>query len=148
MPQVFNIIYLFIAVIMSLFYGFFAGRIFVINWNEFKFLQRVYQFIFNLLGGAFGFTALYYEINKMYIELSEAPRAKARGFHSSGANPAPSIPALKGGALGRRGKGDFTKMNIGDPFILVIAMLGTMGLLPMTMATLAKNIDNALWGKK
>jgi len=115
MPQVFNIIYLFIAVIMSLFYGFFAGRIFVINWNEFKFLQRVYQFIFNLLGGAFGFTALYYEINKMYIELS---------------------------------KGDFTKMNIGDPFILVIAMLGTMGLLPMTMATLAKNIDNALWGKK
>ena len=38
------------------------------------------------------------------LRRSEAPRAKARGFHSSGANPAPSIPALKNGALGRRGK--------------------------------------------
>lgn len=108
MPQVFNFIYLSIAVIMSLFYGFFAGRIFIINWNEFKFLQRVYQFIFNLFGGVFGFMALYYEINKMYIELN---------------------------------KSDFTKMNIGDPFILVIAMLGTMGLLPRAMAGLAEKLN-------
>jgi len=42
---------------------------------------------------------------------SEAPRAKARGFHSSGANPAPSIPVLKGGALGRRGKVVIRKFN-------------------------------------
>ena len=43
-------------------------------------------------------------LKHIYQGKSEAPRAKAHGFHSSGANPAPSIPALKGGALGRRGK--------------------------------------------
>ncbi len=99
MSHTFNVIYIAIAVCISLFYGCFAGRIFIIDWKDFKFLQRVYQFIFNLLGGVFGFSALYYLINKVFTTSST--------------------------------------VNIGDSLIFIVAIFGTMGLLPRAMVGLA-----------
>ena len=65
--QIFNICYIIIALLISLFYGSFAVRIWLINPEKYKFTQRVYQFIFNLLGGLYGFALLYYLLYKVNL---------------------------------------------------------------------------------
>ena len=56
-----------VSILISLFYGFFAGRIWIVLWEKYKFCQRVYQFIFNLLGSLYGFALLYYLIYKTQL---------------------------------------------------------------------------------
>lgn len=109
--DIFTMAYIFVALTISLFYGFFAGRIFIVGWKEYKFLKRVYQFIFNFLGGVYGFSVLYFMLYKVKFAIQNS---------------------------------DFKIFNFGDLFLLILAILGTMGLLPKAMATLAINIANTI----
>ncbi|MCX5701699.1 MAG: hypothetical protein NTW64_01810 [Candidatus Omnitrophica bacterium] len=65
----FKIAYCVIALCISLFYGSFAVRIWIVNPKALKFTQRIYQFIFNFLSGLFGFSILYYLIYKIIVIL-------------------------------------------------------------------------------
>jgi len=85
--------YIVIALCISLFYGRYAGEIWVINWKDYKPIQRVHQRLFNFLGAIYGFVILYYLLYKLSLN-------------------------------------DFKIMNLVDLVLLIIAILGTMGLLP------------------
>lgn len=63
-------LYIAVSFLVSLFYGSFAGRIWLVNWKDYKFLQRVYQFIFNFLGGVYGFSILYYLLYKLHSNIA------------------------------------------------------------------------------
>lgn len=68
--MLFNIAYFTIALLVSIFYGKFCGEIFVIGWKDWKPIQRIYQRLFNFLGGMWGFALLYYIIYKLKLAIS------------------------------------------------------------------------------